>query len=164
MYKPSLRDLFLGSNRIADSGTDSLAAALDRGALPSLQWLMLCSNRINGSQFGPLAAQLRKRRALTHLDLNTNPSFGDDGAAALAANLTDGVFNRLTRLNLKSTGLGDGGCTTLAAAIDRGAFPVLEALFGEPVCGQRYASQAAIDSVRDALKRNARYRDLTKVL
>ena len=82
-----------------------------------------------------LAPALRRRPALTHLDLGDNP-FGDEGLAALVAppppagalpTTTEGL-KKLEMLNLSFTQVSDAGCAALAAALDNGTLPELKIL------------------------------------
>ena len=67
-----------------------------------------------------------------------NP-FGDEGLAALLAPVPPppagapppptGVLTKLKRLYLSGTQITDAGCAALAAALDSGALPALQALF-----------------------------------
>ena len=70
------RDLCVG-----DAGASALAAALDRGALPRLEYLALRSAAIGDAGLAALAPALRRQPALEHLYLAGNP-FGDEGLAA----------------------------------------------------------------------------------
>ena len=91
------------------------------------------------------------------LSLFHNP-IGDEGFAALLAPPPPagtppppaGGLKKLELLYLDSTQVTDAGCAALAAALDSGALPALEALnlHGIP------ASAAAIDAVREALAKS----------
>ena len=60
------------------------------------------------------------------------------------------MLAKLNMLDLKDTQVSDAGCAALAAALDRGALPALEALdlFGIP------ASDASKAAVKEALERS----------
>ena len=79
-------------------------------------------------------------------------SFGDEGLAALVAPPppagapppTTGGLAKLKELSLSETQITDGGCATLASALDSGALPALGRLY---LFGTR-ASAAAKATVR----------------
>ena len=84
-----------------------------------------------------LAPALRRLPALEILGLMRNP-FGEEGLAALVAPPPPpragalppptGVLTNLKVLNLSGTQVTDAGCAALAAALENGTPPVLEAL------------------------------------
>ena len=119
-----------------DAGASALSAALDRGALPRLKHLNLFNAAVGDAGLVALAPALRRRPALETLDLMGNP-LGDEGLAALLAPPPPagalppptGVLTKLMTLYLNRTQITDAGCAALAAALDRGALPVLETLF-----------------------------------
>ena len=133
---PTLTKLCLTNFHVGDAGASSLAAALDRGALPRLEVLVLIRDGITDARLVALAPALRRLPALKRLFLDLNP-FGDEGLAALVAPppLADGVrsppiggMTGLKQLSLNSTKVTDTGCAALAAALDSGALPALEEL------------------------------------
>ena len=138
-----------------DAGASELAAALGRGALPRLMHLVLINAAIGDAGLVALAPGLRRLPALEHLDLSDN-AFGDEGLAALVAPppppagalpLPTAGLKELRTLILQVTQVSDAGCAALAAALDSGALPALEALslLGIP------ASAAAKEAVDAAL-------------
>jgi len=158
---PALTYLVLARMHVGDAaGASVLAAALGRGALPRLQGLVLDRTAIGDAALVALAPALRRLPALEHLSLESNP-FGDEGLAALVAPPppagapppTTGGLAKLKALNLCHTQVTDAGCaSTLAAALESGALPVLKVqrlwLYGIP------ASAAARAAVSEALAKS----------
>jgi hypothetical protein len=142
---------------VGDAGALALAAALDRGALPRLRSLFLVNAAIGDAGLVALAPALRRRPALEYLYLDGNP-FGDEGLAALVPPPPPagtppppaGGLKKLRRLDLARTQVTDAGCATLAAALDSGALPALEALY----LPRTRASAAAKEAVDAALARS----------
>ena len=136
-----------------DAGASALAAALGRGALPRLKSLSLNHTAISDAGLVALAPALRRLPALETLNLPSNP-FGDEGLAALVAPPLPagappppaGVLTKLKTLILAHTQITDAGCAALAAALDGGALPELEALFLFDIP----ASAAAIATLNEA--------------
>ena len=133
---PAVTWLTLNSMHVGDAGASALAAALGRGAMPRLKELTLINAAIGDAGLVALAPALRRRPALEHLNLYGNP-FGDEGLAALVAPPPPpagalppptGVLTKLKVLNLSGTQVTDAGCAALAAALENGTPPVLEAL------------------------------------
>ena len=151
---------------MGEAGASALASALDRGALPRLDYLNLTDADIGDAALAALAPALRRRRKLRILYLDGNP-FGDDGLAALLAPPPPaagtppppaGGLKKLKRLNLGDTQITDAGCATLAAALDSGALPALEELqLYEGIHGIP-ASDAAVDAVFEAMSGWVAYR------
>ena len=132
---------------MGEAGASALASALDRGALPRLDYLNLTDADIGDAALAALAPALRRRRKLRILYLDGNP-FGDNGLAALVApRRRAGGLKNLELLNVDSTQVTDAGCATLAAALDSGALPALEVIH----LGGIRASAAAKDAVRARL-------------
>jgi hypothetical protein len=132
---PAVTWLTLNSMHVGDAGASALAAALGRGAMPRLQRLWLNSSAIGDTGLVALAPALRQLPALEYLYLHHNP-LGDEGLAALVAPPPPagalppptGVLTKLKVLNLSGTQVTDAGCAALAAALENGTPPVLEAL------------------------------------
>ena len=142
---------------VGSAGALALAAALDRGAMPRLQYLALVNLDIGDAALAALAPALRRRPALKKLFLDAN-HFGDKGLAALVAPLPPpagtpppaGGLKKLTELYLKDTQIFDAGCATFVAALKSGALPALKDLELEDIP----ASDAAIAAVCAALARS----------
>ena len=103
--------------RLSRSAMSLLATAVSENA--SLQTLTLPSNMIMRSGMGSLAAGLTGHATLTALNLDHNPIL-DPGGETLAAILPT---TRLASLSLNFTGVANGTCRALAAALshpDRG--------------------------------------------
>ena len=156
---PAVTLLCLGSMHVGDAGASALAAALGRGAMPRLKELYLYSAAIGDVGLVALAPALRRLPALEHIGLNDNP-FGDEGLAALVAPPPPpagalppptGVLAKLKELGLSYTQVTDAGCAALAAALDSGALPALEAVY---MYGMS-ASAAAKSAVMEAVERTA---------
>jgi len=156
---PAVTSLSLSRMHVGDAGASALAAVLDRGALPRLQRLYLGNTAIGDTALVALAPALRRRPALERLSLYANP-FGDEGLVALVAPPPPpagalpppaGGLTKLKVLDLSNTQVTDAGCAALAAALESGALPALEAVYmiGIP------ASAAAEAAVKEALERTA---------
>ena len=63
---------------------------------------------------------------LTELYLEDNRGLGDEGAAAIAGALSEGLLPKLEELRLQGTGMGDAGAAALAEAL--GGAPELQTL------------------------------------
>ena len=154
---PALTTFVFASVHVGDAGASALAAALGRGALPRLKNLALANAAITDAGLVALAPALRRWPALERLSLMSNP-LGDEGLAALVAPPPaagalappTGGLTKLKTLSLHSTQVSDAGCATLAAALDSGALPALEALNLVDIP----ASAAAKAAVREALGRS----------
>ena len=144
---PAVTRLCILDMQMGDTGTSALAAALAQGALPRLERLDLNHTAIGDKQLVALAPALRRLPALEDLDLDGNP-FGDEGLAALVAPpppagalpppaggppLSTGALANLRRLDVDCTQITDAGCAALAAALERGALPVLKILECEDI-------------------------------
>jgi hypothetical protein len=157
---PAVTILSFSSMHVGDAGASALAAALGRGALPRLMQLWLSNAAIGDAGLVALAPALRRRPALEQLILEGNP-FGDEGLTALVAPPPPppagalppptGGLTKLKLLNLGYTQITDAGCAALAAALDSGALPALEAVYMNGIP----ASAAAITAVFAALERTA---------
>ena len=160
---PAVTRLCILDMQVGDAGVLALAAALAQGALPRLERLDLNHTAIGDEQLVALAPALRQLPALEDLDLESNP-FGDEGLAALVAQPPPagampppaggpppptGALANLRRLDLDCTQITDAGCAALAAALERGALPVLKILDCEDIL----ASNAGL--VYDALHKRA---------
>ena len=102
---------------------------------------------------------MRRLPALEKLGLGDNP-FGDEGLDTLVAPPPPpagalppptGGLTKLKELYLGYTQITDAGCAALAAALDSGALPALEAVYMNGIP----ASAAAITAVFAALERTA---------
>ena len=153
---PAVTVVHLSDMHVGDAGASALAAALGRGALPRLKTLYLCNTAFGDAGLVALAPALRLQPALKDLVLNDNP-FGDEGLAALlpppppagAPPPPTGGLAKLKLLGLSHTQITDAGCAALAAALDRGALPALEALYLYEIP----ASDASKVAVKEALGR-----------
>jgi len=133
---PAVTFLSIRGMHVGEAGASALAAALDRGALPRLEFLDLDVAAIGDAALAALAPALRRRPALVALCFPDNP-IGDEGLAALVAPPPPaagspppaaGGLKELKLLDLDRTQVGDAGCATLAAALDRSALPALGVL------------------------------------
>ena len=143
---PALSTFVLVGVNLGDAGALALADALDRGAMPRLENLRLLDATIGDAGLVALAPALRRRPALTKLELYGNP-LGDEGLAALVAPPPPpagtppprpaGALENLEVLDLEDSQITDAGYATLAVALYRGALPALEelALDGSPAFG-----------------------------
>ena len=158
---PAVTYLAIGGKHVGDAGASALAAALDRGALPRLKILSLNNAAIGDAGLVALAPALRRRSVLESLDFFGNP-FGDEGLAALlpppppagAPPPPTGGLAKLKLLGLSETQITDTGCAALAAALDRGALPALEALYLYEIPASD-ASKAAVSEAMSAQPRAA---------
>ena len=124
-----------------------IAAALSRGAMPSLQTLGLAYNKIGDQGLIALAAPLRQHPALAKLDVHCN-EICDEGVAALVAP-GEGVLPKLCNLYLSGNPISDIGCTKLVDALDGGTTAKLAQAF----LVRAPASAAAKQAVQEALDR-----------
>jgi hypothetical protein len=76
--------LDISDMHVSDAGASAIAAALDRGALPRLDYVVLTNAAIGDAALVALAPALRRRPALESFFLYYNP-LGDEGLAALLA-------------------------------------------------------------------------------
>ena len=155
---PAVTCLDIGFMHVGGAGASAIAAALDRSALPRLDYLALVEAAIDDAALAALAPALRRRPALQELCLCGNP-FGDEGLAALVAPpppaagtpaAAAGGLRKLELLDLDSNPVTAAGCATLVAAIDSGALPALR----EVDLDRTPASAAAKEAVRAALARS----------
>ena len=123
---PRLLTLDLTGNALGSAGAAALASVLGRGALPRLEVLKLGRNDIGDQGLCALAPPLRRLQALKEVYLYSN-KIGDEGVAALLANLGHAQLQQLRTLNLERNLINDAGCTSLIAALDR-ALPPFESL------------------------------------
>lgn len=166
---PSLKTLFLNDQDgnqsigigIGNAGAAALAAALSRGAMPSLDWLVLSCNQIDDEGLVALAVPLRTHPALTALNLS-ELDVGDEGVAALVAP-GEGVLTKLKVLILHCTLITDVGCAKLVDALDSGVMPNLVCIeLGagglvdsyEAIKPKFRASDEAQEAVQEALGRS----------
>ncbi|EOD12687.1 hypothetical protein EMIHUDRAFT_213472 [Emiliania huxleyi CCMP1516] len=112
----SLRTLELGGTRLDDEGVAELAAGLEDGALPALEYLNVAANRFGARGVGALCGVFHRGVAptLQMLGVAATP-IGDEGAAALAAALATGKPSH--GLSLLWCDVGDEGAMALAAAL-----------------------------------------------
>ena len=94
----------------------ALAAALRRGAMPTLTDLDLCNNPIGNQGMAALAPALRKLPALMELRLLNN-NIGDEGVASLFANLGKDDFKALENLYLGNNKITDAGGVKIAEGL-----------------------------------------------
>ena len=157
---PAVIFLSITNMHVGDAGASALAAALGRGALPRLKTLNLGNTAFGDAGLMALAPALRRLPALEDLSLFGNP-FGDEGLTALVAPLPPagappptGGLAKLNTLWLGSTQITDTGCAALAAALDGGALPALEALYLDDIPASD-ASEAAVSEAVSAQLRAA---------
>ena len=137
---PALTLLSVFNTHVGDAGASALATALGQGAMPRLRMLGLINAAIGHAGMVALAPALRRLPALEVLQISHNP-LGDEGLAALVAlpppagapPLTTGELATLRTIDLSRTQITDAGCAALAAALERGALPVLETLYCEDI-------------------------------
>ncbi|EOD30169.1 hypothetical protein EMIHUDRAFT_203659 [Emiliania huxleyi CCMP1516] len=112
----SLRTLDLNGTRLDDEGVAELAAGLEDGALPALEFLMVNANRYGVRGVGALCGVFHRgvAPALQTLNVGATP-IGDEGAVALAAALAMGKPSH--GLGLAWCEVGDEGAMALAAAL-----------------------------------------------
>jgi len=120
----SLTNLLISVNQIGDDGVLAIAEALRENH--TLQELGLASNGISIRGVSELLRVVAGHDSVNNLDLGYSPStkvlgamansLGDDGGIAVAKMLKQN--NRLRRLNLTLTGIGEIGRSALAVAIE----------------------------------------------
>ena len=130
-------------------GAEALAAALRRGALSTLVTLVLDDNPIGSEGMAALAAPLHKLPRLNEL-LICCCEIGDAGMASLVGSLGKNDFKALEFIWLRNNNITDAGMATLAAALDAGWLPNLQAnvaffLIGNPASA--HAEQAVLDAL-----------------
>ena len=155
---PSLTILSLYNNKVGFRGAEALASALCKGALPKLEQLFMGRNPIGVEGTGALTVPLRKRPALKLMDL-TRCGLGDEGTAALVANLGKDDFKGLTHLDLEHNALTDVGCKRLVDTLRTGALPALVSVFDVDMAEvlSEQASEAALEAVEGALEPRRRF-------
>ena len=84
---------------------------------------------------------------LTKLDLHNNPGLGDEGAAAIAGALSEGLLPKLETLYLDGTGMGDAGAAALAEAL--GGAPELQKL----IVGKNAFGEEAKEALKAACEK-----------
>ena len=128
---PSLRNLYVHCSRIGPGGAGALAAAFSRGAMANVKLLQLSNNPMRKEGIVALAGPLRKLPALKRLYL-WDCEMGDEGVAALFANLGKDDFKALEGLDLeelatsRSQTMTDQGFAKMASALNGNAMPKLK--------------------------------------
>jgi len=149
---PSLTDLEISgcmSSLLDPAGSEALAGALSKGAVPKLEYLDLSNNHGIGSDgVTALVPVLRQLPALRRLGLD-GCSIGNEGVASLVADLGNDDFKALEDLDLGWDGITDAGCATLVSAINNGALPRLRNL---SLAHNYDASDEAHMAVKEALE------------
>ena len=84
---------------------------------------------------------------LTYLDLGGNRGLGDEGAAAIAGALCEGLLPKLKELYLHGTGMDDAGAAALAEAL--GGAPELQQL----IVGRNAFGEGAKDALKAACEK-----------
>merc|ERR1719383_281091 len=146
---PEMNELFLDSNEfLCDPGLAALRPLLAGRLSGRLGAFSL------GSQLTPEGARLLVAlmadghfAILTDLDLSGNRGLGDEGAAAIAGALSEGLLPKLQELNLESTGMGDAGAAALAEAL--GGAPELQQL----TVGRNAFGEEAKDALKAACEK-----------
>ena len=145
--------LSLGSNSLQDEGTAMLAEALRNNS--TLRALALDSNNIGCRGFSALTdALVHSNTSLQWLELGGNPIFGDRNSSSFTETL-DQLGRLLARsvglkyLGLSHTGLCDGGCGVVAAALaeNTGSITFLD-------LDDNQVSDKGSTSLADGLERN----------
>lgn len=111
-----LRSLLLWGNPVGEgdgSGAAALAEALEGS--PSLLTLALGATSLRPDAAVAFARALRRNSTVTELDFNLCDSFGDAGAALIAAGISG--HKSLRSLDLSFCDISDRGATALAAAL-----------------------------------------------
>ena len=123
----SLRALQLVElNDLGSAGTEALAAAFLRGAMPNLETLDLSSNPIGSQGAAALAPALRKLPVLRTLVLSYC-DIGDEGVTALVDGLGTDDFKALEHLSITNNyGISDAGVDKLSAALVAGGMPTIQ--------------------------------------
>ena len=108
--------------------------------------LGLSSNRLTAAALPPLVEAIAAGAMpeLKVLSLTSNDGLGDEGAAVLAAALSEGRLPKLEDLDLTRTGMGDAGATALARSL--GGAPALETL----TVGENDFGEAAKEELKAA--------------
>ncbi|XP_067836116.1 NACHT, LRR and PYD domains-containing protein 3-like isoform X2 [Heptranchias perlo] len=110
----SLTGLYLGYNKLGDSGVKLLSAVL-RNPDCKIQKLSLNDNSLTGSCIEDLASALTTNRSLTQLNMNNN-NLGDLGVKLLATSLMIPDC-KIQKLRLAGIGLTDSCTEDLAPAL-----------------------------------------------
>ena len=140
------RDGNLSKNKIGPHGTEALARALRRGALPQLDRLCLHGCHIGSQGMVALAKLVRRLPALRALYLGEN-DLTSEGFASLVADLGKDELKGLKHLHVHDNKLVDEDCANLIAALRAGALPTLMITSW----GGTLASHAAVQAVKVAL-------------
>jgi len=165
---PALTTLDLAGIELGPAGAEALAAALSRGAMPTIEKLQLSQNPIGNQGVAALTTPVRKLSRLKRLQL-VDCDIGDEGVASLVADLGKDDFKALKALSLHSNNeyqradggnkITDVGVAKLVTCIDAGGLPNLMGfdeyerygfLYGNPV------SATAARSLKDALDKRSR--------
>ena len=118
-YCVRLKTLNVTGTQLDDEGIADLAAGLEEGALPELQFFLLGASRFGAHGIRTLCNAFRSSCAAPGLQvLGLNCSLiGDAGSVALAEALDAGSLPRKLHLGLACCDIGDEGATALAAAL-----------------------------------------------
>ena len=132
---------------IGNEGWKALARALADGAAPKLEWLDLDQNDFSGADEGLRLLGQAKLPALGNLELS-NGSFN---LAALAEGMQEGAWPSLEQLWIShNKQASDEGAEALARALERGAMPKLNYIYGTD--GMSEAGKAAVVKARSGVK------------
>ena len=146
---PLLTEMGLGGARALSGpgSAEALAAALHRGALPSLEFLAMSDSSLGDIGAAALAAALRKHPAIRTVCLG-GCKISDECVASLLANLGKDDFKNLKKLYLDDDNLiTDHGCAALTTSIKAGAFPAIDFV----KVPRRRCSAEATDAIAQAI-------------
>lgn len=111
----TLRTLGLSFNPLALGGAEAVSQALSAGRMPFLRCVQLRGCRLGPEGAVLIASAVARAAALDHLDMSDN-AIGDDGAAALAAELPHTLISELL---LSHNGIRSRGGQVLANSLVR---------------------------------------------
>ena len=146
---PELRHFFLDSNEfLGDPGLAALRPLL-AGRLSGRLWAFGFGSQLTAEGARLLVALMADGHfaILGYLDLSWNLGLGDEGAAAIAGALCEGLLPKLQVLRLDGTGMGDAGAAALAEAL--GGAPELQKL----IVGSNPFGEEAQDALKEACEK-----------
>jgi hypothetical protein len=104
---------------LGDGGISIMAQTLGSRST-TLQKLTLNSNTITSTGVGMLLETIvQNSHHITELDLQRNPTIGNEGARLLARSLGHNALPNLTHLSLSFCGIGDDGFIALVSALEQ---------------------------------------------
>ena len=146
---PEMNELFLDSNEfLCDPGLAALRPLL-AGRLSGRLGAFSFGSQLTAEGARSLVALMADGHfaILTDLDLSGNRGLGDEGAAAIAGALSEGLLPKLKTLYLEGTGMGDAGAAALAEAL--GGAPELQQL----IVGRNAFGEEAKDALKAACEK-----------